>query len=58
MAMNEKKNPGRSLETGAKIGIAAAYKNPKAAPSTILYVIDFYRTVNCLYLEEFRYIHL
>ena len=56
--MNEKKNPGRSLETGAKIGIAAAYKNPKAAPSTILYVIDFYRTVNCLYLEEFRYIHL
>ena len=35
LSTNERKNPGRALEIGAKVGTAALSKNPKAVLSTV-----------------------
>ena len=53
LATNVLKNPIRALEIGANIATAAATKNPKAALSTLLEVINFYHTGKGLYLPRF-----
>ena len=46
-------NPGRALEVTSNIATAAATKNPKAAFSSLLEVINFYHTGKGLYLGKF-----
>ena len=53
MAKNLLKSPGRALESGANIGTAAAYRNPKQVLSTLPEVINFYTAASGLYLGKF-----
>ena len=53
LATNALKNPARFLEIGANVATAAASRNPKAALSTLLEVINFYHTGKGLYLGKF-----
>ena len=53
LAKNVLSNPGRALDLTAKLAIAAATKNPKAALSTLPEVINFYHTGKGLYLGKF-----
>ena len=50
------KNPGRFLDIGAKLGTAAASRNPKAALSTLPEVIKVYHTSKGLNLGKFVYL--
>ena len=53
LATNALKNPSRFLEIGANVAAVTASKNPKAALSAILEVINFYHTGKGLYLGKF-----
>ena len=53
LATNVFKNPGRALEIGAKVAIAAASRNPKNVMSTLPELITFYNTGRGLYLPRF-----
>ena len=53
LTTNALKNPARFLEIGANVATAAASRNPKAALSTLLEVINFYHTGKGLYLGKF-----
>ena len=53
LARNALKNPSRFLEIGANVATAAASRNPKAALSTLLEIINFYHTGKGLYLPRF-----
>ena len=52
LAKNVLSNPGRALDSTAKIVTAAATKSPKAALSTLPEVINFYHTGKGLYLGK------
>ena len=47
------KNPSRALEFFSNIATKAATKNPKAALSSLLEVINFYQAGKGLYLGKF-----
>ena len=47
------KNPGRALEITSNLVSTAATKNPKAAFSSLLEVINFYHTGKGMYLGKF-----
>ena len=53
LATNALKNPARFLQIGANVATAAASKNPKAALSALLEVINFHHTGRDLYLCKF-----
>ena len=53
LAKNVLSNPGRALDSTAKIATAAATKNPNAALSTLPEVINFYHTGRGLYVGKF-----
>ena len=53
LATNALKNPARFLEIGANVATAAPSRNPKAALSTLLEVINFYHTRKGLYSTRF-----
>ena len=52
-AKNALSNPGRALDSTAKIATAAATKSPKAASSTLPEVINFHHSGKGLYLGKF-----
>ena len=53
MARNLLKDPGRDLEIGANVGCEFASRNPEAALSSLLEVINFYHTGRGLYFPRF-----
>ena len=53
LATDALKNPARFLEIGANVATTAASRNPKAALSTLLEIINFYHTGKGLYLPRF-----
>ena len=53
MAKNVLSNPGRALDSTAKIATAAASRNSKQALSTLPELITFYHTGKGLYLPRF-----
>ena len=53
LAKNVLSNPGRALDSTARIATAAATKSPKAALSTLPEVIKFYHEGRGLYLGKF-----
>ena len=53
LATNALKNPARFLEIGANVAAATASRNPKAALSALLEVINFYHNGRGLYLPRF-----
>ena len=53
LAKNVISNPGRALDSTAKIATAAATKSPIAALSTLPEVINFYHTGKGVYLGKF-----
>ena len=53
LATNALINPGRILEIGANVAIAAASRSPKAGLSTLPEVINLYHTGKGLYLGKF-----
>ena len=53
MAKNVFSNPGRALDSTAKIATAAASRNSKQALSTLPELITFYNTGKGLYLGKF-----
>ena len=53
LATNVSKNPGRALENTSKLATSAAFKNRKAALSSLPKVINFYHTGNGLYFRKF-----
>ena len=52
LATNALENPARFLEIDANVATAAVSRNPKAALSKLLEVINFYDTGNGLYLGK------
>ena len=50
LATNALKNPGRIVELGANVAMAAASRTPKAVLSKLPEVINFYHTVKGFYL--------
>ena len=53
MAKNVSSNPGRALDSTAKIATAAVSRNSKQALRTLPDLISFYKTRKCLYLGKF-----
>ena len=47
-------NPGRAIEIGANIGIAAASKHPKLVAANALDIIEFVHQGKGFYLGEFH----